>query len=189
MTESIDFQNGFVCGMATKGLIKTGAAYEPTCWNDEGEYSYFYIDFHRALDPFSMGMFAESIIVFDSQQLAATGVEKVSSGVYKVYCNINDMLHGVTVMNKKTSLLTFKTGSKVSPFSVHFYVLGQASYTIKGYVYDPGEGDLSTMIDSAVDDWLCTFPVYTEVVDLTDSGEYFNTVSASDTLDISYWEV
>jgi len=25
----IDFQNGFVCGMATKGLIKSGVRYEP----------------------------------------------------------------------------------------------------------------------------------------------------------------
>ena len=33
---SIEFQNGFICGMATKGLIKSGVQYEPIIYNDEG---------------------------------------------------------------------------------------------------------------------------------------------------------
>jgi len=65
----IDFQNGYICGMATKGLVKTGDPYEPKVWNDSGEYSYFYIDFKQSLSDFSMGMLTESIIVHDSVQI------------------------------------------------------------------------------------------------------------------------
>ena len=54
--DSVSFQNGFVCGIATKGLVKSGALYEPTIWNDSGIYNYFYIDFRRTMQAFSLGM-------------------------------------------------------------------------------------------------------------------------------------
>ena len=71
---AIDFQNGFITGMATKGLVRSGDLYKPLCWNDEGDYSYFYIDFRRVMSGFSSGMFNESIIVHDSEQLKVTQI-------------------------------------------------------------------------------------------------------------------
>ena len=73
--DQISYQNGFICGMATKGLIRSGQLYQPVIWNDEGVYDYFYIDFRRALEPFSLGMWNESIVVHDNEQLTVTGVE------------------------------------------------------------------------------------------------------------------
>lgn len=133
---SIDFQNGFICGMATKGLVRSGNLYNPTCWNDEGVFDYFYIDFKRGLENFSLGMFNESIIVHDTEQLRVAGVEYVSYGVYKVYCNIADKMNGITVVNKKSTLLTTTSGSLLPVFSVHFYVSGVATYIRKAYVYE-----------------------------------------------------
>lgn len=132
----IDFQNGFLCGMATKGMLRTGQQYEPKVWNDEGVYDYFYIDFKRSVLPFSTGMFGESVVVHDSEQLPVTNVEYVSPGVYKIYCNIAGKVGGVTCMNKKTTWLKFADGRKVPPFAVHFYVAGLASYMRLDYTYE-----------------------------------------------------
>ena len=83
MSTEIDFQNGFICGMATKGLIRSGELYRPIIWNDEGVYTHFYIDFRRATQPFSTGMWNESIVVHDSVQIMATDVSsKMSENPY-----------------------------------------------------------------------------------------------------------
>lgn len=132
----IDFQNGFICGMATKGLVRSGQLYQPLIWNDDGVYDYFYIDFRRAMEPFSLGMFDESIIVHDSVQLAVTAIVPVYTGIYKLYCNISSKKNGITVLNKKTSLLQFASGERLPVFSTHMYILGQDSYLKAAYVYD-----------------------------------------------------
>lgn len=132
----IDFQNGFIVGLATKGLVRSGNLYEPLCWNDEGVYDYFYIDFRRKMEEFSLGMFSQSIIVHDSVQLAVTDVTYVSPGVYKVLCNISNKLHGITVINKKTSLLAFSSGEQLPVFSTHFYVAGIDAYINLKYIYE-----------------------------------------------------
>jgi hypothetical protein len=147
----IDFQNGFICGMATKGLVRSGELYKPIIWNDEGVYSYFYIDFRRAMEEFSTGMFNESIVVHDSAQLDVTNVEYISVGVYKITCNIADKVHGITVLNKKTSMLAFSNGQQLPVFSVHFWVAGvtpaerlkylfsQVDYTTPGTAMDKND--------------------------------------------------
>lgn len=132
----IDFQNGFICGMATRGLTRSGEYYKPNIWNDDGVFNYFYIDFKSPLNDFSLGMFLESIIVYDSEQVNITDVELISSGIYKVYANLEDKINGVTVINKKSTLLTFQSGRTVPVFSTMFYVKGIASYTRKAYVYE-----------------------------------------------------
>lgn len=133
----IDFQNGFLCGMATKGLSRSGNMYEPTIWNNSGVYSYFYIDFRRALEPFSMGMLTESLIVSDGvSTLTITGFEAITTSVYKIYCNIGDKINGVMVFNKKTTRIYLATGDPLPVFSVLFYVAGITSYLQLQYVYE-----------------------------------------------------
>jgi hypothetical protein len=146
---SIDFQNGFISGLATKGLVRSGEYYKPICWNDEGVYSYFYIDFLRAMETFTQGMFNESIIIHDSEQLYITGVQQISTSVYKFYCNIAGRVQGITVLNKKTSMLTFATGEQLPVFSVHFFVAGIDSYFRLKYCY--GAGDFEQFFTSATD--------------------------------------
>ena len=132
----IDFQNGFLCGMATKGLVRSGELYKPLVWNDEGVYSYFYIDFRRVLEPFSFGMFNESIIIHDTVQIPISGIEDNGSGVVKVFCTIADLPKGVTVLNKKTGRIRFKTGERVPVFSAHMFIAGQATQIEAAYIYD-----------------------------------------------------
>ena len=134
--DSISFQNGFVCGIATKGLVKSGAAYEPEAYNDAGVYNFFYLDFRRVLEPFSMGMVSESIIVSASSVLPVTDVEQYSDTVYKVFCNISNQPKGVSVSNKKSTRLHFWNGETVPAFSVWFRVAGQANYIDAGYLFD-----------------------------------------------------
>lgn len=134
--DSISFQNGFVCGIATKGLVKSGAAYEPVAYNDAGVYDFFYLDFRRVLEPFSMGMFSESIIVSASSVLPVTDVKQYGDTVYKVFCNISNQPKGVSISNKKSTRLHFWNGEPVPAFSVWFSVAGQAVYMDAGYLFD-----------------------------------------------------
>ena len=136
--DQISYQNGFICGMATKGLVRSGQPYQPIIYNDESVYDYFYIDFRRAIEPFSLGMWNESIVVHDSEQLTVTQTAEVSLGIYKIYCDIRNKIHGITVLNKKTSRLRFaSTGERVPVFSIHMFIEGQPAYVDGGYVYEP----------------------------------------------------
>lgn len=132
---SIDFQNGFICGMATKGLTRSGEYYKPLVWNDEGIYNYFYIDFKKSMEDFTLGMLQESIIVHDTVQLPITNLEKVSSSIYKIYCDITNKRSGITILNKKTSLLAFEGGQQLPIFSIHIYINGQDKYERFKYMY------------------------------------------------------
>ena len=132
--DQTSFQNGFICGMATKGLFRSGELYKPTIYNDSGVYSYFYIDFRRTLQDFSLGMFNESIIVFDNQQIPVTQIEQCSPTVFKVYCSLTGLIHGVTVLNKKTSRLKFTTGEVLPVFSTHMFISGHTSYSDGAYI-------------------------------------------------------
>lgn len=138
--DQTSFQNGFICGMASKGLIRSGELYQPIIYNDEGVYDYFYIDFRRAIEPFSLGMWNESIVVNDSVQLSVTQTAEVSLGIYKIYCDIRDKIHGITVLNKKTSRLRFaSTGERVPVFSTHMFIEGQTAYIDGAYVYNKAD--------------------------------------------------
>jgi len=134
--DKVSFQNGFICGMATKGLVRSGELYKPLISNDSGFYTYFYIDFRRGMQAFSTGMFNESVVVHDSIQLAVTDIKYVSVGKYKIYCDIANRTHGITVLNKKTSRLKFSSGEQLPVFSTHMYIAGQDAYIDGGYAYD-----------------------------------------------------
>jgi len=133
---SIEFQNGFICGMATKGLIKSGIQYKPIIYNDEGVYSYFYIDFKRAVQPISFGMLTDNIIVYATAELPITRVDRLSSSLYKVYCNISNKPDGVIIIHKTPSALYFADGEQVPSFSVHFFVSGQPRNERLKYLYE-----------------------------------------------------
>lgn len=167
----IDFQNGFLCGLAMKGLIKTGSQYEPNIWNDSGIYTYFYIDFKRALAPFSLGMLTESIIVYGDTQIPITGFEHVSGSVYKIFCNISNKAKGVLVFNRKSTLLTYTNGEKLPVFSTLFYVAGQVPYEALEYAYDTSEFQ-SISINSATDTESLSSYSITEIESPFDTTSY-----------------
>ena len=78
---------------------------------------------------FNLSMTAEDVMV---QNFVSTR----QTGVYKVYCDIADRLRGITVMNKKTSLLRFASGEKVPGFSTHMFIAGQDMMDSFGYMYE-----------------------------------------------------
>ena len=139
--DSISFQNGFVCGLATKGLVKSGAVYEPEAYNDAGVYNFFYIDFKRVMEPFSIGQFNESVIVSGTAVLPVTDVEQYSDTVYKVFCNISNQSKGVSVSHMKSTRLHFWDGTQVPVFSEWFSVAGLASALDAGYFYEKAQID------------------------------------------------
>jgi hypothetical protein len=188
MSEDIAFQNGFICGMATKGLVRSGELYKPTCWNDDSVYTYFYIDFKRALSDFSVGMFNESIIVYDSEAVPVSDVEYISSGVYKIYCDISDKIRGVTVVNKKSTLLTTANGVVLPVFSVIFYVSGLDTYIRKAYRYNIAY--ISTITYPATAETVDTFTFYQSILvaDVSEIASFIDpTLTTLETVDISYW--
>lgn len=137
--------------MATRGITRSGLMYEPIVWNADGDFTGFYIDFKHPLTPFSSGMLVESIIAHDSEQLPITGFSKVSAGVYRIECNISGKVSGITVLNKVTSLLSFTTGRRLPPFSVHFYVAGIVPYTRMKYLYENFDIGVVLNYDSATE--------------------------------------
>lgn len=147
----IDFQNGFIVGMATRGITRSGLMYAPLVWNDDGVYSYFYIDFKKPVADFSLGMFTESVVVHDSVQLAVSGVARVSSSVFKVYVDISGRFQGITVLNKITTYLAFTTGEEIPPFSVHFFVEGISRYERMKYLYEKATFENTLSFDSATE--------------------------------------
>lgn len=187
----IDYQNGFLCGMATRGLIISGEEYDPKVWNDEGEYGFFYIDFLRAVADFSTGMLKGSFIVYDSIEVPITGFERVSPSVFKIFADITDKPSGITITNKATSLLVFTSSRKVPPFSVHMYVLGQAPYVRLAYAYDettvPGLVDYEC-IDTCYPGVFFQMHESAVVLDETTMFYFDPTITEYDPV-ISYWAV
>lgn len=132
----IDYYNGFVCGMATRGVIKSGQSYSPNAFNDPGQTGYFYIEFRQSLNSFSFGMLAESIQVLGSAgTLSITGFKMISPSRMQVFCNI-DGQQAVTVIGKTGGWLSFTAGGKVPGFSVSFDVEGVVSYPKLAYAYE-----------------------------------------------------
>jgi hypothetical protein len=185
---NIDFQNGFISGMSTRGLTRSGEYYKPRIWNDSGIYDYFYIDFKGQLNDFSLGMFLESIIVYDSEQIIVTDINFISSGVYKVFADIEGKINGVTVINKKSTLLTFTSGRILPVFSTIFYVEGVTPYVRKAYIYEKVNIGISNIIntddryDVEFTGYFTNFEVQESV--LLDNN---NILTTSEIVDVSYW--
>lgn len=133
---SIEFQNGFLCGMATKGLTKSGQTVSADVWNDEGTYTYFYLDMRLPLQSFSTGMFTESIYVIGTAgRIEITGISKISSTIYKVYCNFAGQT-SITILGRADGVLVYTTGEKLPSFSLIMLVSGVISYHRVAYAYD-----------------------------------------------------
>ncbi|MFI3115567.1 MAG: hypothetical protein R3Y12_05455 [Clostridia bacterium] len=132
----IDFQNGFICGMATRGLVKSGQSYEPLVWCDVGNYDYFYIDFYKAVSPFTLTMLTSSIVVRTLSNKEIIRFEKISNSVFKIYCDISDGSRGVIMTNHSQSYLNFTSGIRVYAFVITFYPTGMEYNTDLAYVFD-----------------------------------------------------
>lgn len=133
---NIEFQNGLIVGLATRGLIKSGRTYEPLVYIDQGQYSYFYIDFKKALQPFSLGMLVESINVYSNNgALNLLFFERVSPSVVRIYCDLPQNQR-IVVEGRSDGYLTFVTGEKVPQFFVNFFTGVEIPTFKPAYVYE-----------------------------------------------------
>lgn len=185
---SLDFQNGFVCGMATKGMLRTEQQYSPNLWNDSGVYNYFYIDFKQTLELFSLGMLKESLVVFDSVQIAIDGMTYISPGIYKIYADLAGKVKGITVMNKANSLLDFSNGAPVPPFSTRFFVAGLDTYAQVAYGYDQAYLSTAPALPTAPEICTTEYQEYTAYTP-TEATDLNTLHTADEETIISYWSV
>lgn len=133
---NIEFQNGLIVGLATRGLIKSGRTYEPLVYIDQGQYSYFYVDFKKALQPFSLGILVESINVYSNNgALNLLFFERVSPSIVRIYCNLPQNQR-IVVEGRNDGYLTFVTGEKVPQFFVNFFTGVEIPTFKPAYVYE-----------------------------------------------------
>lgn len=84
------FLQGIAVGKSLKGWSSGIGTSVPTCWNDEGIYTYFYIDYHLPISAVSLSMFRLSTrVLCEAGELEVTAIESVDSTTFKVYCNIS----------------------------------------------------------------------------------------------------
>lgn len=126
-------------GMAVGGKfnLSSVAGYKPLVWNDEGEYSYFYMNFQKPLADFSPAQFMECVMVQGNEGLLEiTDAVKISDMVVKVSCDIDGQTSGIQVYGRASSWLMFANGRSVPEFTVMFTVAGLPTTIALAYVYD-----------------------------------------------------
>lgn len=137
----ISFQNGFSCGMATRGLTNSAASYKPIIYNAPGEYDGFFIDFRYNVEEFTFGMLFDSMFIITQNILPIKGIRRISETIYFIECDITNQVKGVLVSHRPNSYLYFTDGKQVPQFSILFYVAGiESSFNLK-YVYDEAHYD------------------------------------------------
>lgn len=133
------FLQGIAVGKSLKGWSSGLGTSVPTCYNDEGVYTYFYIDYHLPISAISLTLFnLATRVICESGELEVTAIESVSSTTFKVTCDISSAKASWIAINGYNSAwLTYDSGYSVPEYSTIFYVDGMTSYT-PGYVKDTG---------------------------------------------------
>lgn len=128
--------NNSYLGALASGMSQA-EIYRADAYSDEGNFTYFYIDFKKDMAPFSLGMLIESIVIVGATNvvLPITGFEKINNKVFKIYCNIVNQEY-IIVSNKKESWLKFSNNAKVDAFTTMFNPAGTTRYIKLAYAYE-----------------------------------------------------
>lgn len=131
------FLQGIAVGKSLKGWSSGKGTAVPTCWNDEGHYDYFYIDYHLSLAGVTKGLFNLSTSVLSEVgELDVTAVEQVNATTLRVYCDMTNIFPGwVAVIGYNSSWLTYTSGVQVPEFGAAFWLDGQTPFNF-GYIED-----------------------------------------------------
>lgn len=131
------FLQGIAVGKSLKGWSSGLGTSVPTCWNDEGIYTYFYIDYHLPISAVSLAMFNLSTrVLCEYGELDVSSIESIDSTTFKVYCDISKAKNGwVAVTGYNSSWLTYDNGYAVPEYSAVFWLDGRQNYT-PGYMED-----------------------------------------------------
>lgn len=131
------FLQGIAVGKSLKGWSSGIGTSVPTCWNDEGIYTYFYIDYHLPISAVSLSMFRLSTrVLCEAGELEVTAIESVDSTTFKVYCNISKSGNGwIAVTGYNSSWLYYDNGYAVPEYSAVFWIDSKQNWT-PGYIED-----------------------------------------------------
>ena len=135
------FLQGIAVGKSLRGWSSGYGTATPKCWNDEGNYDYFYIDYLLPLSGLTLAMFHLSTrIMCNTGELEATDIEAVDSSTYKIYCPISKATNGwIAVTGYNSSWVKYDSGLSVPEYSSIFWLDGKSTYT-PGFLDD--EADL-----------------------------------------------
>lgn len=180
------FLQGIAVGKSLKGWSSGYGTATPKCWNDEGVYDYFYIDYLIPLSGLTLAMFHLSTrIMCNTGELEATDIEAVDSSTYKIYCPISKATNGwIAVTGYNSSWVKYDSGLSVPEYSSIFWVDGKSTYT-PGFLDD--EGDLpsrSLESDTTFSHYYSTRHQITCADE--DSVPYRETHTGEDTLQVKY---
>jgi hypothetical protein len=179
------FLQGIAVGKSLKGWSSGLGTSVPKCWNDEGVYTYFYIDYHLPISAVSLTMFNLSTrVLCEYGELDVSAIESVNSTTFKVYCDISKATNGwIAVAGYNSSWLYYDSGYAVPEYSAVFWLDGRQTYAF-GYIED--EGRLVGRSYNGEDDYtMYIHPgVKYEYAEEATLEKY--SLSASDTCTISY---
>lgn len=137
MYDQNSFLQGIAVGKSLKGWSSGLGTSVPTCWNDEGVYTYFYIDYHLPISAVSIAMFNLSTrVLCENGELDVSAIESVNSTTFKVYCDIKKAGNGwIAVTGYNSSWLYYDSGYAVPEYSSVFWLDNRQNYTF-GYIED-----------------------------------------------------
>lgn len=179
------FLQGLVVGKSMKGWSSGQGTAVPTCWNDDGHYDYFYIDYHQSLAGVTKSLFnLSSSVLSENGQIEVTAVTTVNASTLKVYCDMSGLFPGwIAVIGYNSSWLTYSSGVQVPEFGAAFWLDGLAPFTF-GYIED--QGSLSAVALVGTELFTMTVPGDLEY-DADDTGSISAPgISGTETLEVRY---
>lgn len=131
------FLQGIAVGKSMKGWSSGQGTAVPSCWNDEGIYTYFYIDYHLSLAGITKGLFNLSTsVISEHGTVEVTDIEQVNATTLKVYCDLNGLFPGwVAVIGYNSAWMTYSSGVTVPEFGAAFWLNGEIPWNF-GYIED-----------------------------------------------------
>lgn len=137
MYDQNSFLQGIAVGKSLKGWSSGKGSATPTCWNDEGVYTYFYIDYHLPITSVSPSLFRLSTrVLCENGEIEVINVESIDSTTFKVYGDISKAGSGwIAVIGYNSSWLKYDSGIAVPEYSSVFWIDGRQPWT-PGYLED-----------------------------------------------------
>ena len=133
------FLQGIAVGKSLKGWSSGLGTAVPICWNDEGKYTYLYIDYHLPITAISLSLFRLCTrIMCEDGEIEVNAVESYNSTTFKVYCDLTRAGKGwVAAVGYNSSWLEYDSGVKVPEYASIFWIDSNQPWT-PGYLEDAG---------------------------------------------------
>ena len=89
------FLQGIMIGRTLRGYLALDSTIinqntnQPSCWNEEGIYSYFYIQYPQPINTITKGQFTACHSIFSQNgELSITNIQIIDESTIKIVCDI-----------------------------------------------------------------------------------------------------